>query len=139
MKKLIAIVLMAGFMLGLASTALAANQNFTFTLKNSGQTYHVYTSTSNKKVNLTDPATIRSTSTSGLQGYGMSLNLCRAQVYTVATVSVWCTGLGIRHPSYLSGQAAINVYYQAAGRIDDAYAGPMTVSGKYNADNTTGY
>ncbi|MEG1516047.1 MAG: hypothetical protein RSD95_14260 [Clostridia bacterium] len=54
MKKLIAIALTVGLVLGLTSTAFAANQNFSFTLKNTGKTYHVYTATSNAKTILKD-------------------------------------------------------------------------------------
>jgi len=136
MKRIISLIMVMTLLLSFASVAFAASQSFSFNMTNTGTTSHVYTGTSNQKINVDDDATIKCTYTDA-PGYGYYLGLCNMS-NTMATVQKWYGTNGkTRNHEFHDGMAIKNAYYRIHGRIDNDYYGTYTINGKYNADDVS--
>ena len=134
MKRIISLIMVMTLLLSFASVAFAASQSFSFNMTNTGTTSHVYTGTSNKKVNSNDDATIKCTYTDA-PGYGYYLGLCNSS-YSSATEKAWYGTNGkTRNHAYYDGKAVVGAKYYVSGRIDNDYFGTYSINGTFNADD----
>lgn len=123
-------------MLFVPSVAGAANQPYVFSLGNTGQTYNVYTATSNKKVYTDRGWVLYVDNISNAQGYGVNCRLFykSSGSYYRGSNGHWRKTTGRTVGSFAQNQAVKNRSYYIGARIDDDYYGTTDLDGRYNSD-----
>ena len=141
-KRIIVFFFVVAIILSFSITAYAANEEYFFCLSPDPLKHiHTYLGSSNTKIYVNDPATIKVTYTEAT-GYGyllrLGIRIGSSTDCTQATVAYWYdSNNNLLHPSYLSGQAIYLQAYHIQGRVDnDLQPGYYLVEGVYNSDYT---
>ena len=128
-----------------ATPVFAANENFGFSLRNTGKEYNVCTWHTNEKLYVNNAATVKTTSNDA-PGWGTAFVMMHKytdigghDIYekdTVYSPAYWISGIGQVHPKYLPGHAVAHRKYYVAARMDDDYSGYYACYGRFNSDWT---